>query len=93
MLAQQETRCLTHRRDIQRPVIPADAIRGERRPYRAIEQNVAVAACLGRVSSVKPVIDRRRPAHRDRIGQPGINAAHPGRQRPRYRAVEMDDLH
>jgi len=92
MLANQVRGRLAHRFVIQRGVVPARVARRERRPHRAVEEDVAISPRERGVAGVKRRFDPPRPEHRDRIRQQGVDAAHPRALRARRRGVEVHHL-
>ena len=94
MRAQHRSGCGLHPRHVQRPMRPAGAPLPQRRRHGAVDEHIPVGAFPGRETGVEIGIRRQRhgPAHRHRIRQMGIGAAHPGIGRPLRRGGELDDL-
>ena len=85
-------RALLHALGVERMMIPAGATVPDAGTLRPVEQQIAVAASVGRKARMKIVGDRLRPAHRHRRRQKGVDAAHPGGERSLDRRVEMHHL-
>ena len=94
MRAQHRLGRSLHPRHIQRPVRPAGAPLPQRRRHGAVDEHIPIGAFPSRETGIKIGIRRQRrgPAHRHRVRQMGIGAAHPGRGRPLRRGGKLDDL-
>ncbi len=81
-----------HGRDVERPMIPTDAARQQRRPHRAVGQQVGVVPSGGDEARMEIGSDRLRPLHGDAGRQIPVDPTHPGGGRALHRNVEMHDL-
>ena len=91
--ADQRRGAVAHRGDVERPMVPADAPREDRRAHRPVDEQVRVMARDGGEARVEIGVHAARPEHGDLRRQVRIDAAHPGRVGTRRRGVEVHDLH
>ena len=90
--ADERARGFRHRRDGERPMVPAGTPGEERGSHRTIREHVRVVAGGRGEARMEIAGDFGRPQHRDIGRQMRIDAAHPRGAGARHVAVEMHDL-